>query len=160
MRSIFFQQIWKIRKAYKLRHESSTQRMIENTREKGSNMSDSIKMKNKQTSVNEEKSNLRNRKQSNAENISTSQDIKTSDYVIDKTSEFDSEAMYYLSYILYPACILGAVYSLLYVPHKRFVEEIFSILVLLEATGSDAPESLSWPELLYKDLSRLTVHVS
>lgn len=30
--------------------------------------------------------------------------------------------MKYLSYILYPLCIGGAVYSLIYVQHKRFVK--------------------------------------
>ncbi|XP_049781476.1 cleft lip and palate transmembrane protein 1-like protein [Schistocerca cancellata] len=37
-----------------------------------------------------------------------------------KTQEFDAEIMRYLSYILYPCCILGAIYSLLYVPHKSW----------------------------------------
>jgi len=36
------------------------------------------------------------------------------------TEEFDSESMRYLSYILYPLCIGGAVYSLVYVPHKSW----------------------------------------
>merc|ERR1712027_221012 len=36
------------------------------------------------------------------------------------TEEFDSESMRYLSYILYPLCIGGAVYSLAYVPHKSW----------------------------------------
>lgn len=37
-----------------------------------------------------------------------------------RTREVDKEAMKYLSYVLYPLCICGAVYSLLYQPHKRY----------------------------------------
>uniref|UniRef100_A0A182FWC7 Lipid scramblase CLPTM1L n=1 Tax=Anopheles albimanus TaxID=7167 RepID=A0A182FWC7_ANOAL len=40
------------------------------------------------------------------------------------TLELDREAMQYLSYVLYPLCIGGAIYSLLYLPHKRQVLEI------------------------------------
>lgn len=36
-----------------------------------------------------------------------------------KTREVDAEAMRYLSYLLYPVCICGAIYSLMYEPHKR-----------------------------------------
>lgn len=36
-----------------------------------------------------------------------------------KTREFDAESMRYLSYLLYPIVIGGAIYSLLYQPHKR-----------------------------------------
>lgn len=36
-----------------------------------------------------------------------------------RTREFDAESMRYLSYLLYPLVVLGAIYSLLYVPHKR-----------------------------------------
>lgn len=36
-----------------------------------------------------------------------------------KTREFDAESMRYLSYLLYPLVITGAIYSLLYQPHKR-----------------------------------------
>ena len=36
------------------------------------------------------------------------------------TEEFDSTAMKYLSYVLYPLCFAGAVYSLLYTPHKSW----------------------------------------
>lgn len=36
-----------------------------------------------------------------------------------RTKEVDKEAMKYLSYVLYPLCICGAVYSLIYQPHKR-----------------------------------------
>lgn len=38
-----------------------------------------------------------------------------------KTRQYDEESMKYLSYVLYPLCIGGATYSLLYQPHKRFV---------------------------------------
>ncbi|XP_044735440.1 cleft lip and palate transmembrane protein 1-like protein isoform X2 [Chrysoperla carnea] len=34
------------------------------------------------------------------------------------TYKYDAECMKYLSYVLYPLCICGAVYSLLYEPHK------------------------------------------
>ncbi|KAH9495946.1 Cleft lip and palate associated transmembrane protein 1 [Bulinus truncatus] len=37
-----------------------------------------------------------------------------------ETETFDSEAMKYLSYLLYPLCIGGALYSLLYVQHKSW----------------------------------------
>ena len=36
-----------------------------------------------------------------------------------KTREFDTECLRYLSYLLYPLIIGGAIYSLLYQPHKR-----------------------------------------
>nr|CAD7579375.1 unnamed protein product [Timema californicum] len=35
-----------------------------------------------------------------------------------KTQQFDAESMRYLSYLLYPLCVGGALYSLLYEPHK------------------------------------------
>ncbi|KAL5012184.1 hypothetical protein ScPMuIL_010735 [Solemya velum] len=37
-----------------------------------------------------------------------------------KTEAFDSQAMKYLSYLLYPLCIGGAIYSLMYVQHKSW----------------------------------------
>lgn len=40
-----------------------------------------------------------------------------------RTKEVDREAMTYLSYVLYPLCICGAVYSLIYQPHKRYTEK-------------------------------------
>lgn len=36
------------------------------------------------------------------------------------TKEIDKEGMRYLSYLLYPLCIAGAIYSLIYQPHKRY----------------------------------------
>merc|ERR1712112_680225 len=36
------------------------------------------------------------------------------------TAELDSVAMKYLSWVLYPLCIGGAMYSLLYTPHKSW----------------------------------------
>ncbi|XP_011497238.1 PREDICTED: cleft lip and palate transmembrane protein 1-like protein, partial [Ceratosolen solmsi marchali] len=36
------------------------------------------------------------------------------------TREFDIESMRYLSYLLYPLVVLGAIYSLLYLPHKSW----------------------------------------
>lgn len=36
-----------------------------------------------------------------------------------RTRQYDAECMRYLSFILYPLCVLAAVYSLLYQPHKR-----------------------------------------
>ncbi|XP_069672324.1 lipid scramblase CLPTM1L [Periplaneta americana] len=37
-----------------------------------------------------------------------------------ETQKFDAESMKYLSYLLYPLCIGGAIYSLLYEPHKSW----------------------------------------
>lgn len=37
-----------------------------------------------------------------------------------ETQQFDTQAMKYLSYVLYPLCLAGAVYSLLYMPHKSW----------------------------------------
>uniref|UniRef100_A0A7G3AGS8 Lipid scramblase CLPTM1L n=1 Tax=Lutzomyia longipalpis TaxID=7200 RepID=A0A7G3AGS8_LUTLO len=36
------------------------------------------------------------------------------------TKDFDRQAMKYLSYLLYPLCIIGAIYSLLYQSHKSW----------------------------------------
>merc|ERR1711994_67746 len=36
------------------------------------------------------------------------------------TDELDSTAMKYLSWVLYPLCLGGAVYSLVYTPHKSW----------------------------------------
>lgn len=36
------------------------------------------------------------------------------------TRKYDEECMKYLSYLLYPLCIVGAVYSLFFQPHKRY----------------------------------------
>lgn len=37
------------------------------------------------------------------------------------TIEIDREGMRYLSYLLYPLCLAGAIYSLIYQPHKRYI---------------------------------------
>ena len=47
----------------------------------------------------------------------------------EETEKFDSEAMQYLSYILIPLLILGAVYSLLYTPHKSWTSWTIQSLV-------------------------------
>lgn len=41
----------------------------------------------------------------------------------EKTEEYDSISMKYLSYVLYPLCLGGAVYSLIYTPHRRYEEK-------------------------------------
>ncbi|EFN79326.1 cleft lip and palate transmembrane protein 1-like protein [Harpegnathos saltator] len=46
-----------------------------------------------------------------------------------KTREFDAESMRYLSYLLYPIVISGAVYSLLYQPHKSWYSWTINSLV-------------------------------
>ncbi|KAF9798108.1 hypothetical protein SFRURICE_016498 [Spodoptera frugiperda] len=40
--------------------------------------------------------------------------------VIESTAKADAEAMKYLSMLLYPLCIAGAIYSLVYEPHKSW----------------------------------------
>ncbi|XP_028409930.1 cleft lip and palate transmembrane protein 1-like protein [Dendronephthya gigantea] len=46
-----------------------------------------------------------------------------------ETEEFDSQAMKYLSYGLYPLVVIGAVYSLLYQPHRSWYSWIIRSLV-------------------------------
>ncbi|KAG8240246.1 hypothetical protein J437_LFUL004706 [Ladona fulva] len=43
-----------------------------------------------------------------------------------ETRNFDAESMKYLSYILYPLCICGAIYSLIYHPHKSLVNGVYA----------------------------------
>merc|ERR1712088_243725 len=45
------------------------------------------------------------------------------------TAELDSTAMKYLSWVLYPLCLGGAIYSLLYTPHKSWKSWIIQTLV-------------------------------
>ena len=45
------------------------------------------------------------------------------------TNAYDSESLKYLSYVLYPLCLGGAVYSLLYMPHKSWYSWTISSLV-------------------------------
>ncbi|KAL6266848.1 hypothetical protein P5V15_003677 [Pogonomyrmex californicus] len=46
-----------------------------------------------------------------------------------KTREFDAESMRYLSYLLYPLVIAGAIYSLFYQPHKSWYSWSINSLV-------------------------------
>ncbi|XP_072024714.1 lipid scramblase CLPTM1L-like [Amphiura filiformis] len=46
-----------------------------------------------------------------------------------ETQEFDKKAMKYLSYLLYPLCVAGALYSLIYVPHKSWYSWLINSLV-------------------------------
>ncbi|CAG5130854.1 unnamed protein product, partial [Candidula unifasciata] len=46
-----------------------------------------------------------------------------------ETESFDSQAMKYLSYVLYPLCLGGAVYSLIYVQHKSWYSWSINSLV-------------------------------
>nr|XP_014349944.1 PREDICTED: cleft lip and palate transmembrane protein 1-like protein [Latimeria chalumnae] len=46
-----------------------------------------------------------------------------------KTEKYDTQAMHFLSYILYPLCIGGAVYSLLYVSYKSWYSWLINSLV-------------------------------
>ena len=45
------------------------------------------------------------------------------------TNAYDTESLKYLSYILYPLCVGGAAYSLLYTPHKSWYSWTISSLV-------------------------------
>ncbi|XP_055912572.1 lipid scramblase CLPTM1L isoform X2 [Eupeodes corollae] len=45
------------------------------------------------------------------------------------TENYDREAMWYLNFILYPLCLAGAVYSLLYQPHKSWYSWTLNSLV-------------------------------
>lgn len=46
-----------------------------------------------------------------------------------RTREFDAESMHYLSYLLYPVVVGGAIYSLLYQPHKSWYSWSINSLV-------------------------------
>ncbi|XP_030567720.1 cleft lip and palate transmembrane protein 1-like protein [Drosophila novamexicana] len=46
-----------------------------------------------------------------------------------QTQQFDREGMRYLSYLLYPLCLGGAVYSLLYQPHRSWYSWTLNSLV-------------------------------
>jgi len=46
-----------------------------------------------------------------------------------ETKEIDAVAMSYLAYLLYPLCIGGAAYSLLYTPHKSWYSWTIQSLV-------------------------------
>ncbi|XP_075156279.1 lipid scramblase CLPTM1L [Haematobia irritans] len=46
-----------------------------------------------------------------------------------KTEEFDKQGMRYLSYLLYPLCVAGAIYSLVYYPHRSWYSWTLNSLV-------------------------------
>lgn len=46
-----------------------------------------------------------------------------------ETEEFDKQGMRYLSYLLYPLCIGGSIYSLLYQPHRSWYSWTLTSLV-------------------------------
>lgn len=45
--------------------------------------------------------------------------VRGADAAERRTAHADAEAMRYLSMLLYPLCVAGALYSLVYEPHKR-----------------------------------------
>ncbi|XP_026471333.1 cleft lip and palate transmembrane protein 1-like protein [Ctenocephalides felis] len=45
---------------------------------------------------------------------------KNTDVEEKRTEDVDAQAMKYLSYVLYPLCVCGAIYSLIYQPHKSW----------------------------------------
>lgn len=48
-----------------------------------------------------------------------------------RTREFDAESMRYLSYLLYPLVIGGAIYSLLYQHHKRYNVKNYNLFYII-----------------------------
>ncbi|KAH8245362.1 hypothetical protein KR032_009504 [Drosophila birchii] len=53
----------------------------------------------------------------------------TSSVAEQQTNQFDREGMRYLSYLLYPLCLGGAVYSLIYQPHRSWYSWTVNSLV-------------------------------
>lgn len=56
-------------------------------------------------------------------------EAKSSGTAESKTEEFDKQGMRYLSYLLYPLCVGGAVYSLIYQPHRSWYSWTLNSLV-------------------------------
>lgn len=44
--------------------------------------------------------------------------LKRSSQGEELTQKLDAQAMKYLMYLLYPLCVVGAIYSLIYEPHR------------------------------------------
>ena len=47
------------------------------------------------------------------------------------TAELDSTAMKYLSWVLYPLCLGGAIYSLVYTPHKSWYSWTIQVIIVV-----------------------------
>ncbi|KAH8265137.1 hypothetical protein KR044_001563 [Drosophila immigrans] len=59
----------------------------------------------------------------------TNQEQQPGELAERQTQQYDREGMRYLSYLLYPLCVAGAVYSLIYQPHRSWYSWTLNSLV-------------------------------
>jgi hypothetical protein len=74
-----------------------------------------------------------------------------------QTKEIDAVAMSYLAYLLYPLCLGGAAYSLVYTPHKSWyswtIQSLVNIDYSLAAFGTSGLNELCSEKYLTSHLS-------